>query len=248
MIKKCSVCGSRIVDRLMPYTETILNQEVEIQKVPASVCSSCGSIEYNLTDEMKKVLVDKIHSKKLELITQKKEKKILISNMKKIRTSKNLSQREVSVPLGFSEQRLGTIERCINIPTIPLAFDIADLLNVDITELYTREYVSTEFYDKLKLLNRDLKEIPGLKEAQDKLNKMLEEYNKLVVEIVTLKRNKSVDNKDRIKAIKEEMDKLQIQKAELMKRVKELDKDVILRQGICIDSFDWERVIRRFTE
>lgn len=59
-----------------------------------------------------------------------------MSNLKKAREEKKITQREISSKIGISQQAYSLIENGKNQPSLSVAFKIADILEKDIRQLF----------------------------------------------------------------------------------------------------------------
>lgn len=59
-----------------------------------------------------------------------------MSNLKKAREEKKITQREISSKIGISQQAYSLIENGNNQPSLSVAFKIADILDKDIRQLF----------------------------------------------------------------------------------------------------------------
>jgi len=59
-----------------------------------------------------------------------------MSNLKKAREEKKITQREISSKIGISQQAYSLIENGNNQPSLGVAFKIADILEKDIRQLF----------------------------------------------------------------------------------------------------------------
>lgn len=190
MIKKCKVCDGRLRPALIDYEKEILGDIVVIPKVEGFICSVCKNKQ--IDEKIEGRLQVRILEEKLKLKKEKKDKTkpILINNIKKIRTDKELSQKIVGEALGYTEQRFGAVERNDNTPIIYAVKQIADTLGVNDSDLYTCKYISIELYDILKDMNNDLVIIDGLPETRKDFEAYHAEYENVKEQYNEYKREK----------------------------------------------------------
>lgn len=280
---------------LSDYTTEILGKKETIEKVEGYKCTSCGVVEFDLNESIKKRIQEKLTARRIELLKDKNVTRILITNIKKIRKEKNVSQKQLAEALSFTEQRFGAVERNFNIPTVPLFYDISELLNVEVGELYSRVYIDTKFYNKLNLIDADFKKIPELEDYRNNLQTLDEEHKKIqnttrslnskikkVEKLINATDNGDkneyvklaeslkvelalgdIESKDdirkeanRVKVLLTEcinkgdarVEEIKREKEEITPTLKKLERNCILKQGSCIDYFDWIKLKEVFKD
>lgn len=162
------------------------------------------------------------------------EVSILISNLKKIRTSMGYNQTEVSEKLGISTQRYGAIERCYNIPTISKVMDIAYVYGASFDDLYTGIRISRGKYNILKFIIAKPDGESYILEIDNSLMNMEAEINRYREDNNIL--DSRVFKEDSI-ALKKK--KLNFQKMESTYKDYRKKKLAILKYNTVIDYFDW---------
>ncbi len=176
IMKKCKKCNGRLRPSLIDYEKEILGDKIVIPKVEGYICVNCEGKQ--IDEQIEDRLQVKILEKKLKLKKEMKKhnKAILVNKIKKLRTEKDISQKKIGEALGYTEQRFGAVERNDNTPIIYAVKQIADVLGVPDTELYSLEYIPIELYDIIKDMNEDFVVIEGLPEARKDFEEYHEKY------------------------------------------------------------------------
>lgn len=197
----CEKCNGRVIEDLIDYETTIYGEKVVIPKVDGFRCLECGNTK--IDENILSGLQNKLLKKKLEIQKKKQKlfKPLLINNIRSIRESKMISQKEIGEALGYQEQRFGAIERNDNTPLILTAKLMADALEVKVEELYDAIYVSNEFYDIVKnlsaieikdefgnIVDYDFIEIPELIEVNQRYSELEYDIKDKMAEIRKLKK------------------------------------------------------------
>lgn len=180
----------------------------------------CGNITYSIEDIKYKEEVAKkniVTNKTSDEYNDKEYCMIIINNIKTIRESKGLTQKDMAEKLGFTDQRYGTIERNTNSPTIILSAKIASKLNVKVNDLYDSVYITKEEYEKIQYLNMDYK-----------INR---DISSLIHLLANLKNNKNTKPEE-------------IENLELV--VKKMKNSLILKHGHVIERSHWDIIVKKF--
>lgn len=267
---KCKNCDIEMVPALITYKRKIFGKNITIPKVEGYVCREC---DYTKVDPIvEKGLTTKILEKTMERRQDIDVKPILINCIKRVREEKGISQKRIGKTLNFTEQRFGAIERNDNTPTVYLAHVIADILGVDINELYRLVHIPAKFHEELRNWDKNFKPIEGLAEVRAKIDELTEKQNELRREkreiIKKIKASKRVGEKieknesynendilspeeiikleNKISLLEKEDNEIKKEKEPYIKKLNTLSKDVVLKQGCCLDIDDWERILKKF--
>ena len=180
---KCNKCNGLMRRSLIDYKTTFKNEKIEIPNIEGYTCIECGNEV--ISESSNDFIEQQLKSKKLKILSGKNIVHLTVSSLKRVRTNAYLSQKELGDALGVSEQRYGAIERNTNTPIITMALILANILGVELQDLYQLVDIPSDLHETL--LNskieetsfniRYIKEVAETREIINKLRDDLEKYN-----------------------------------------------------------------------
>lgn len=256
----CKKCGNLMLSKILDYKSEHNGREILIKDVQGLICPKCG--DEVLSERGEEQLKTKLLEERLVFIKKEKLQPILISNIKNIRIKNGFSQSQLGSALNVTAQRYGVIERNDNTPTILTGYQIADLLGASPNETYKLHYITNELYEKiinLKLIMDDEEDfrfvfIDKAKETREKLLNIRKEIKQLNNLKATLKKQRK-NNEINQNTFETKLDKIEKQKkkfntlrTKIDAELREIEKELLIKQGNIIDKDDWEKLIKIYKE